>query len=312
MATQTEIEALYDWVHFFHTLRSGDYADFSCGFFDGNFNQTLSVAQKAKHQWVLDGLCFQPPDRILDVGCGWGPVLNAVRKRGGKALGLTLSSAQAKYCAAKGLKASLQDWKTARPFTLGVFNGIISIGAFEHFCSLEEYIQGKQDSIYRDFFAFCAHALPVGGRLFLQTMTWGKVVPDPNTVSLTAPEGTPERILARLVKFYPGSWLPSGKEQIIAAASGHFNFLHSSNGRLDYIETLNRWAQDTRNLFKPSRLPKALWGVARLFPRFCFDPDFRIQIESARRNDQQVCFLREIMSHERMFFEKKPDGVGRV
>ncbi len=124
--------------------------------------------------------------------------------RGGKALGLTLSSAQAKYCAAKGLKVLLQDWKTVPPFTLGVFNGIISIGSFEHFCSIDEYIQGKKDSIYRDFFAFCARALPVGGRLFLQTMTWGKVVPDPKTVSLTALEGTPERILARLAKFYPG------------------------------------------------------------------------------------------------------------
>jgi cyclopropane-fatty-acyl-phospholipid synthase len=305
MATQLEIEALYDWVHFFHTLRSGDYADFSCAFFDGNFDQTLVAAQKAKHQWVLDGIRFQPADHILDVGCGWGPVLNAVRKRGGKALGLTLSSAQAGYCAAKGLKVSLRDWKAVRPFTLGVFNGIISIGAFEHFCSMEEYILGKQEAIYREFFAFCAHALPVGGRLFVQTMTWGKVVPDPDTVSLTAPEGTPERILARLARFYPGSWLPDGKEQIIAAASEHFNFLHSSNGRLDYIETLNRWGQDTTNLFKPAHLPKTLWAAARLVPRLWSDPDFRIQVESLRRNDQQVCFQREIMSHERMFFEKK-------
>jgi cyclopropane-fatty-acyl-phospholipid synthase len=305
MATQSEIEALYDWVHFFHTLRSGDYADFSCAFFDGNFDQTLVAAQKAKHQWVLDGIRFQSADRILDVGCGWGPVLNTVRKRGGHALGLTLSSAQAKYCAAKGLKVSLQDWKTARPFALGVFNGIISIGAFEHFCSMEEYILGKQEAIYRDFFEFCAHALPIGGRLFVQTMTWGKVVPDPDTVSLTAPEGTPERILARLARFYPGSWLPDGKEQIIAAASEHFNFLHSSNGRSDYIETLNRWGQDTTNLFKPAHLPKTLWAAARLVPRLWSDPDFRIQVESLRRNDQQVCFQREIMSHERMFFEKK-------
>ncbi len=304
MATQSEIEALYDWVHLFHPLRSGDYADFSCAFFDGNFNQTLAVAQTAKHQWVLDGLRFQPVDRILDVGCGWGPVLNAVRKRGGKALGLTLSSAQARYCAAKGLNVSLQDWKTVRPFTLGVFNGVISIGAFEHFCSMDEYIQGIQDSIYRDFFAFCAQVLPVGGRLFLQTMTWGKEVPDPKRLSLTAPEGTPERILARLNKFYPGSWLPSGKAQIIAAASDYFHFLHSSNGRLDYIETLTRWGNDSGKLLKPFRLPKALWGVARLFPRFCFEADFRVQIESARRNDQQVCFQREIMSHERMFFER--------
>ena len=82
MATQSEIEALYDWVHHFHTLRSGDYADFSCAFFNGDFKQTLVEAQNAKHQWALESLGFKPGDNILDVGSGWGPMLDAVRRRG--------------------------------------------------------------------------------------------------------------------------------------------------------------------------------------------------------------------------------------
>jgi len=305
MATQSELETLYDWVQPFHTLRSGDYADFSCAFFNGDFNQTLIEAQKAKHKWVLDGIGFRPPDRVLDVGSGWGPMLDAVRRRGGKSVGLTLSRAQANYCSANGLKVFLQDWKTIHPSTLGDFNGVISIGAFEHFCSIDEYLQGTQDRIYRDFFAFCAQVLRPGGKLFLQTMTWGQEVPDPKKLSLSAPEGSPERILARLIRFYPGSWLPAGREQIAVAASHHFHFLFSNNGRLDYIETLNRWGKSTSKLFKPALLPRALWAAARLFPRFCSHPGFRIQIESLRRNDQQVCFIKRIMSHERMFFEKK-------
>jgi cyclopropane-fatty-acyl-phospholipid synthase len=305
MATQLEIERLYDWVHLFHTARSGDYADFSCAFFNGNFNQTLAEAQNAKHEWVLKGLGFKPGDSVLDVGSGWGPMLNAVRRKGGHAIGLTLSRAQARYCAAKGLEVLLQDWKTVSQRNLGVFDGVASIGAFEHFCSMEEYIQGKQERIYREFFRFCAELLRPGGKLYLQTMTWGQEVPDPKRLSLTAPEGTPERILARLARFYPGSWLPAGKEQIIAAASDHFNFLHSNNGRLDYIETLNRWGQDTTSLLKPTRLWRSLLGVVRLLPRLYFDEDFRVQIASVKNNDQQICFQREIMSHERMFFERR-------
>jgi hypothetical protein len=108
-----------------------------------------------------------------------------------------------------------------------------------------------------------------------------------------------------LVKFYPGSWLPAGREQIVAAAAEHFHFLHSNNGRLDYIETLNRWGKCTPNLFKPLRLPKAVWAALRLLPRLCRDPNFRTQVESLQRNDQQICFLKGIMNHERMFFEKK-------
>jgi cyclopropane-fatty-acyl-phospholipid synthase len=286
MATQSEIESLYDWVHPFHTLRSGDYADFSCAFFDGNFNQTLAEAQRAKHRWVLAGIDFKPGDCILDVGSGWGPMLDAVRSQGGSGLGLTLSSAQAAYCSARGLKVLLRDWKTANTDSLGSFTGVVSIGAFEHFCSMTEFMEGKQELIYRNFFDFCARALPAGGKLFLQTMTWGKTVPDPKAVSLGAPEGTPERIVARLARFYPGSWLPSGKDQIVAAASGHFEFLRSNNGRLDYIETLNRWGGETINLFKPSRLWKTLRAAAPLVPRFLSERNFRIQLESLRRNDQ--------------------------
>jgi cyclopropane-fatty-acyl-phospholipid synthase len=170
---------------------------------------------------------------------------------------------------------------------------------------MDEYVHGKQDLIYRDFFRFCSDILPPRGRVFLQTMIWGKVIPHPNTLSLTAPEGTPERILARLARFYPGSWLPTSKEQILTAASDYFNFLHSNNGRLDYIETLERWGRNTAKLFKPAYLWKTSREAARLIPRLCTDPNFRIQIESLRHNDQQVCFLREIMSHERIFFEKK-------
>jgi cyclopropane-fatty-acyl-phospholipid synthase len=305
MATQSDIEELYDWVHPFHVLRSGDFPDFSCAYFDGDFGKTLSEAQESKHQWVLDGIGFHPPDVILDVGSGWGPILDAVRRRGGKGLGLTLSRNQQRYCVEQGLKALLQDWRTVHPAALGMFNGIISIGAFEHFCSIVDYMQMDQDRIYREFFAFCSQALPTGGRLFLQTMTWGKDVPDPAKLSLTAPEGTPERILARLIRFYPGSWLPVSKEQIIAAAAPDFRFLSSSNGRLDYIETLSRWGQSNLSLISPSRLPKAFWAAANLVPRFVRDPNFRTQISSLRHNDQQVCFMREIMSHERMFFERR-------
>src|SRR5271157_2998814 len=128
-------------------------------------------------------------------------------------------------------------------------------------------------------------------------MTWGHEVPEPRKLNVNAPQGSPERILARLIRFFPGSWLPTSRDQITAAANDHFHFLYSNNGRLDYIETLSRWGQSSTNLLKPSRLPKALWAASRLFPRFCVEKDFRTQIESLRRNDQQVCFLKKIMDH---------------
>lgn len=305
MATQKDIEAMYDWVDLIHTRRLGDYADFSCALFDGNPHKTLERAQHDKHEWVLNGINFEPGKRILDVGCGWGPILNAVREGGGKGLGFTLSSGQARYCQSKGLDVQLSDYKKVDVKSLGQFDGVISIGAFEHFCSIEEFLAGKQEEIYRNFFKFCADALPKGGRLFLQTMTWGKSVPDPQAFSANAHPQSPEAILYRLTKFYPGSWLPSGLKQMVDAASSHFNFITSKNGRLDYIETLNHWGASSRNLFKLKNIIPSFGKFISLIPRYLRDKDFRVQIASVYHNDQQECFRQEIMSHERMFFEKK-------
>ncbi len=304
MANQHQIEAMYDWVDYFHTLRLGPYADFSCAYFNGDFNKTLDQAQHDKQAWVLEGIGFQPGQRIIDIGSGWGNMLQAVRQRGGQAVGLTLSRAQTRYATGQGLTTFLQDWKNADPGSLGKFDGAVSIGAFEHFCSDDEYLAGEQERIYQDFFRFCSAVLRPGGKLYLQTMIWGKAVPDPTKRSLRAPEGSAERILARLEKFYPGSWLPQSRHQIIATAHPYFNFLYSRNGRLDYIETLDRWGESTKNLCRLWKIGPALIGVARLIPRFIADADFRIQVESVRRKDQQVCFQKEIMTHERMFFQK--------
>lgn len=296
---------MYDWVDYFHTLRLGPCADFSCAYFNGDFSKTLDQAQQDKQAWVLEGIGFRSRQRIIDIGSGWGNMLQAVRQQGGQAVGLTLSRAQTRYATAQGLTTLLQDWKDADPDKLGKFDAAVSIGAFEHFCSDDEYLAGAQERIYQDFFRFCSAALPPGGKLYLQTMIWGKAAPDPRARSLRAPEGSPERILARLEKFYPGSWLPTSKQQIIATANPYFNFLSSSNGRLDYIETLDRWDESTKNLFRPSQFGQALIDAIRLIPRFIRDADFRIQVESVRRKDQQVCFQHEIMTHERMFFQKR-------
>jgi cyclopropane-fatty-acyl-phospholipid synthase len=305
MANQHEIEAIYDWLDFFQELRLGKCADTTAAFFDGDFSKTLSQAQNDKHDWVFEGLGIKGPrTRILDIGCGWGPTLKAIKERGGEGLGLTLSRAQARYCQREGLDAEVLDWKEVDPKTLGTFDAVVSIGAFEHFCSEEEFNEGKQPRIYEHFFDLCADLLPARGRLYLQTMTWGKQIPVSAEIRLDAPEGTPERILARLRKFYPGSWPPSGKDQIAAAASKRFRLLKSNNGRKDYIETLNRWGEGTDSLWTVPKIFKTVPAILRLVPRYVSDRDFRIQISSLRHNDQQICFIDEIMSHERMFFEK--------
>lgn len=312
MATRADIEQHYDTVGILHALRmkdeQGDYPDYTCAFFDGDFSKTCAQAQRDKHAWILEGLCLGKHlsgKHVLDIGCGWGPMLDAVRKRGGQAVGLTLSPGQVTHCQEHGLDARLMDYKDVRAGDLGMFDGIVSLGAFEHFCSMDELCAGRQEDVYRDFFRVCAEHLPIGGHLYLQTMTWGKKVPEYRTLSLDAPPDSTEAMLARMRYLYPGSWLPNGLTQLVHCASEHFNFMASRNGRLDYLQTLVCWDTSTSNLWKWRRLPRTLRYAIPFAWNIFTNRDSRIQFQSIRRGDQSSCFAREIMSHERIFFVKK-------
>lgn len=307
MATQTEIALTYDWMDELFRLSLGEMADISGAYYNGDYSKTLEQAQKDKHEWILNGIDFHAGLRVLDVGCGWGNMMNSVREKGGHALGLTLSPAQAESCKRNQLKVISKDWKTVGLEELGEFDAVISIGAFEHFCSIDEYLSGKQEQIYADFFKFCASHLPKRGRLYLQTMTWGKTVPDPETdADLSAAEGTDKKILARLKKFYPGSWLPTGKEQIVKSARPYFRLIDSNNGRRDYVHTLKEWRKAVDKCFTHCMKKSYKWSIiAKLTLSFLKDRDFPYRIASYLYNDQRKVFERAIFDHYRMFFEKE-------
>src|SRR5437764_15375555 len=170
-------------------LSFGEHADLTCAMFHGDFSKTLAQAQRDKHEYILEGIGFKPGMCVLDIGSGFGPMLKAVQERSGHGIGLTLSRKQAEWCKRAGLEVYVKDWKEVTVDTFGTFDGIVSVGAFEHFCSVEEYLAGKQDGIYDDFFRLCHELLPQNGRLFLQTMMWGKNAPEYTKISLTAEKG---------------------------------------------------------------------------------------------------------------------------
>jgi cyclopropane-fatty-acyl-phospholipid synthase len=299
MADRDDLEFTYSLIDRIFRLSLGELADFSGAKYDGDFSLSLEEAQRRKHEFVAEQIGIRPGRRVLDLGCGWGPLLDFGRRRGGTGVGVTLSSVQAAACRRHGLDVHLHDARQVTRDSFGPFDAVASLGAFEHFCSPEAHRAGRQEEIYRGLFARLAGLLPHNGRLYLQTMVFGRNMIPVDRIDIDAPQDSDARYLALMGRQFPGSFLPYGQEQIIRSAGPHFRLVSSTSGRLDYIETIRQW----RQRFAAPSVKKTLLKL-QLLPRWLTSADFRLAFTSGV-SANSVCFERELLDHYRLVFEKE-------
>jgi cyclopropane-fatty-acyl-phospholipid synthase len=298
MADREQLEFIYSLTDRIVRLSLGELADFSGAKYDGDFSLGLEQAQRRKHEYVAEQIGIGPGRRVLDLGCGWGPLLDFVRRRGGTGIGVTLSSAQMAACRRHGLDVRLFDARQLTRDSFGPFDAVASLGAFEHFCSPEEHEAGRQEEIYGDLFANVAAMLPDKGRFYLQTMVFGRNMIPAEDIDIRAPRHSDAWYLALMGRQFPGSFLPHGKEQIVRTADPHFQLVTSASGRLDYIETIRQW----RLRFAAPSIRKTLLKL-QLLPRWLTSADFRLAFTSGV-SANSACFERELLDHYRLVFEK--------
>jgi cyclopropane-fatty-acyl-phospholipid synthase len=298
MADRDDLEFTYSLIDRIFRASLGELADFSGAKYDGDFSMSLEEAQRRKHEYVANQIGIESGRRVLDLGCGWGPLLAFIRSRDAVGVGVTLSAAQAAACRRHGLDVHIRDARQVVRDTFGPFDAVASLGAFEHFCSPEDYRAGRQEDVYRSLFASIASLLPAGGRLYLQTMVFGRKMIPLDEIDINAPRGSDAWYLALMGRQFPGSWLPFGHEQVVRAAAPQFRLLSSASGRLDYIETIRQW----RERFAAPSLRKALLKL-RLLPRWLTSADFRLAFTSGV-SANGVCFERELLDHYRLVFER--------
>ena len=179
------------------------------------------------------------------------------------------------------------------------FDAVASLGAFEHFCSPEEYAAGRQDEIYRDLFGTIAGVLPDGGRLYLQTMVFGRNMIPREQIDIDAPRDSDAWYLALMGAPVP-RLLPAVRRtsRSSAAPSRTSGSSSSDSGRLDYIETIKQW----RKRFAEPSLRRRC-SSCRLVPHWLTSADFRLAFTSGV-SANSVCFERELLDHFRLVFEK--------
>jgi cyclopropane-fatty-acyl-phospholipid synthase len=298
MADRKDLEFTYSLIDRIFRLSLGELADFSGAKYDGDFSLSLEEAQRRKHEYVAEQIGIGLGRRVLDLGCGWGPLLDFIRSRGGTGVGVTLSSAQAAACRRHGLDVHLHDAREVTRGSFGPFDAVASLGAFEHFCSPEEHRAGRQEEIYNRLFARIASLLPDEGRLYLQTMAFGRNMIPAARIDINAPRNSDAWYLALMGRQFPGSFLPHGQEQIVRSAEPHFRLVSSTSGRLDYIETIRQW----RKRFAAPSIGKTLLKL-QLLPHWLTSADFRLAFTSGV-SANSVCFERGLLDHYRLVFEK--------
>jgi cyclopropane-fatty-acyl-phospholipid synthase len=299
MADRDDIDFTYSLTDRVFRLSMGELADFSGAKYDGDFSLTLEQAQARKHEYIAEQLGIEPARRVLDLGCGWGPLLNFIRARGADGLGVTLSRAQYAACRRHELDVYLFDARELDRDSFGVFDAVASLGTFEHFCSPDDYRAGRQEDVYREIFERVATVLPERGRFYLQTMVFGSNMIPIDEVDIDAPRDSDAFVLALMERQFPGSWLPFGHEQVVRCAEPGFQLVSAQSGRLDYIETINQW----NARIGARSLRKSLLKL-RLVPRWLTSADFRLAFTSGV-SANKVCFERELLDHFRLVFEKR-------
>ena len=233
-ASPAAIRAHYDAGDAFFALFLDASLAYSCALFETP-DATLETAQLAKMDWHLDHAGVGAGARLLDIGCGWGGLLErAIWNRNvADATGLTLSAAQAAHIARSlppRVTVNLEDWADHAP--AAPYDAIVSVGAFEHFARTG-LDRAARVHAYRTFFARCADWLAPGGRLTLQTIAY------PARFDRAAYDASDYGAFVRS-RIFPESDLPDLSE-ILGAADAVLEPEIIRNDRRQYATTTRHW-----------------------------------------------------------------------
>ncbi|MFD3577498.1 class I SAM-dependent methyltransferase [Streptomyces sp. NPDC058644] len=231
-ATAESIKHHYDVSNDFFALWLDKDLTYTCALWEEG--DTLESAQKRKLDHLIEGARATGARRVLDVGCGWGSLLDRLVRTHGvqQAVGLTLSDSQAerlRELALERTEVRVENWLDHEPAER--YDAIISIGAFEHFARTG-LSRAERVAAYREFFERCRSWLPKGGRIALQTNIKG------NNVQMD--KRTVRDLLFIMDIIFPESEIPALSE-VLESSEKRFDVVRLRNDPDHYSRTCQEW-----------------------------------------------------------------------
>jgi cyclopropane-fatty-acyl-phospholipid synthase len=228
--SQKNIHAHYDLGNRFYQLWLDSTMNYSSAWFEADYSQSLPAAQHAKVRRALRMVQLKPGDQLLEIGCGWGALVEkATLEFGAQVTGVTLSTEQLAFAQQRmahlGLGAQtqlrLQDYRD------------IQDASFDAICSIE-MLEAVGQSYWPTYFQTVARLLKPGGLACVQSI----VIDD----ALFARYVDSTDFIQQYI--FPGGCLPCPAEFKRQAQAAGLQVVDEFAFGKDYAETCRRWRSD--------------------------------------------------------------------
>jgi len=229
-AEAAQVQYHYDVSNEFYALWLDRRMIYSCAYFHTG-QEDIDRAQEQKLEHICRKLRLRPGERLLDVGCGWGGLLEFAAKRCGiSGVGITISRKQYEHAwrriadEALGhrLQVRLQDYRDLAGES--EFDKIVSVGMYEH-------VGHKSLPLY---FATLNRVVKENGLV----LNHGITTTDP----LGRPQGPAGgSFIDRFV--FPGGELPHISRVVQEMSRQGFDVIDIENLRPHYAATLAQWVR---------------------------------------------------------------------
>ncbi|SOB87259.1 cyclopropane-fatty-acyl-phospholipid synthase [Sphingomonas guangdongensis] len=205
---------------------------------------SLEAAQHVKLTELLARTATAAGDTILEIGCGWGSFARVAADAGVAVHGITLSTEQRAYAAARltdappGTRVTITDYRDV----VGTYDAVVS-------CEMVEAV-GRE--YWGDYLRTIARVLKPGGRAALQLITIDDAIFESYSNNV-------DFIQAYV---FPGGMLLSERAFRAEAARAGLHWQERVAFGEDYAETLRRWRERFDAAVAQHRLP---WEFDREF-----------------------------------------------